>query len=370
MGYMPTTKSGHNMFVMASLLQKAIRRGDKEKAGYAAYEMFGNYDGTLWKRLYVVSAEDCWGVLTKEVDALYKKHLAANEGLKGYSKKSGYVSVAVSLLCDALKSRDACYYSCNFILSDNEGTGRPLCTTQDAAELKARLDADAQIGGIFDYDAQTHDVYAHLLYHSIRECNMEDSGYAIKMLTTLKHDLIWKVIKAADEDFTGGAYANEIDALINADNFTNKKLTPDKRDPLFQSKAIMILMYALSGKYKSVRSTPYIDLVETIDHTDVPCELIDIRKCILEGGKIPEYVFDVHTIQGKRAGHTDWEMNLVENDALRPFQKAFFEEGSWALRYDYKHRTGICTEGEYLESLEYRKTHEANPAKTILGLTY
>jgi len=83
-----------------------------------------------------------------------------------------------------------------------------------------------------------------------------------------------------------------------------------------------------------------------------------------------QYVFDVHTIQGKRAGHTDWEMNLVENDALRPFQKAFFEEGSWALRYDYKHRTGICTEGEYLESLEYRKTHEANPAKTILGLTY
>lgn len=33
MAYNLETRSGHNMFTMASLLQKAIRRGDKERAG-------------------------------------------------------------------------------------------------------------------------------------------------------------------------------------------------------------------------------------------------------------------------------------------------------------------------------------------------
>ncbi len=53
MAYRLETRSGHNMFTMASLLQKAIRRGDKERAGYAAMELFGScYYGTYvrWLR--------------------------------------------------------------------------------------------------------------------------------------------------------------------------------------------------------------------------------------------------------------------------------------------------------------------------------
>lgn len=367
MGYIPTTRSGHNMFVMASMLQKAIRRGDVERAGYAAYEMFGSYDSTVWKRLYVVSAEDCWGVLTKEIDALYKKHLVANEGLKGYDKKSGYVSVAVSVLCDALKSRDACYYSCNFIMSDNAGSGTKNFPDEEVTSFVKRLSDEGQIGMIAEIaKPKEYERQAYALYRAIRDCNMEDSGYAIKVLVAQKPELIWPVIIAADEDFTNCHQKVEIQALINADNFVNKKKKAADRDPLFQSKAIMNLMYEICGKYDSVCSASYIGLTGEIDHTTI--HGADVRKCELVGGEIPEWVFDVHTIQGKRAGHTDWEMNLVENDALNPMQRAFFEEGSWELRYDYKWRTGICSEKEYLESLEYRKTHESNPAKRLLGL--
>ena len=351
------------MFVMASMLQKAIRRGDKEKAGYAAYEMFGTYDAMLWKRLYVVSAEDCWGVLTKEIDFLHQKHIEANEGLKGYDKKTGYVSVTVSLLCDALKSRDACYYACNFILSDNEGNGITPCTAQDVNDYALR---NACGPTFFDAASAADEcmTQAYKLYQSIQMCNMEDSGYAIKILSAKKPDMIWEAVRRANDDFANGEFADEIEALYNADQYVNKKFPPEKRDPIFLSKSVMILMYALCGKYRSVTATPLIQLRDNVDYIKYP--YVDIRKCLLPDRKIPDYVFDVHTIQGKRAGHTDWEMNLVENDALNPFQKAFFDEGSWELRYDYKHRTGICTEGEYLESLEYRKTHEANPAKTLL----
>lgn len=367
MGFRPTTKSGHNMFVMASMLQKAIRRGDAERAGYAAYEMFGSYDSTVWKRLYVVSAEDCWGILTKEIDALYKKHLAANEGLKGYNKKSGYVSVAVSVLCEALKSRDACYYSCNFIMSDNAGSGKIPYTQEEIVSFMNRLKGQDQVGDLLGAPVEVTEVdtQAYALYRAIKDCNMEDSGYAIKVLTATRPDLIWPVIQAADEDFTGGRQRVEIQALINADLFVNKRKPAVDRDPLFQSKAIMNLMYEISGKYDTVCAAPYIELEGEIDHTAIPS--IDIRKCTLPGNEIPEWVFDVHTIQGKRAGHTDWEMNLVENDALNPIQTAFFEEGSWELRYDYKWRVGLCSEKEYQESLEYRKTHQSNPARKFLG---
>lgn len=367
MGYIPTTRSGHNMFVMASMLQKAIRRGDAELAGYAAYEMMGSYDSTVWKRLYVVSAEDCWGILTKEIDALYRKHQEANEGVKGYNKKTGYISVAIAILCEALKSRDACYYSCNFIMSDNTGIGNEAYSDEEIAAFSKRLLGETQIGmlpereGIQEYDRQ-----AYNLYRAICDCNMENSGYAIKNLVELKPDIIWPVIVAADEDFINGHQKSEILALINADKFVNKKKPPIDRDPLFQSKAMMNIMYELSGKYESVSSTSYIVNDGEVDHTKIPFK--DIRKCVLRGGQIPEWVFDVHTIQGKRAGHTDWEMNLVENDALNPMQKAFFEEGSWELRYDYKWRTALCSEKEYLESLEYRKTHASNPARAFLGI--
>lgn len=64
------TKNGHSMYDMVSLLQKAIRRGDVEVAGYAANELRGRYNAYLWRRLLAISAEDCYGIMTKEIEAL------------------------------------------------------------------------------------------------------------------------------------------------------------------------------------------------------------------------------------------------------------------------------------------------------------
>lgn len=362
MGYNPLTRSKHNMFDIASLLQKAIRRGDAERAGYAAYELFGSYETFLWKRLFVVSSEDTWGVVTKEIMDLYKKHAQANAGKKGYDKDPTYASEAVDLLCKSKKSRDACYFACNFILSNNMGDG-----TEGSVDTALEIASQTSYGGyqtsLFE-SASQKDMVAAKIAEAIINLDMENTGAAVREMMYTDESYLWKVFRYTDRKISGGILEDEINALQDADLYVNRTKKPDERDPIFISKAVMNMMYYGSGKYDTVCSEESIQYQGMIDWSGK--ESISIAECRLPDGIIPEYVYDVHTIKGKRNGATDWGMNLVENDALCPFQKAFFEEGSWEMRYDYKHEHGLCSEKEYQMSLEYRKTHESNPSHILL----
>jgi len=71
-----TTIRGYVLADVVSALQKAIRRGDARLAGYFAIEMHeSNFGAYAFRRLLTVSAEDCHGILTAEVRALYEAWL-------------------------------------------------------------------------------------------------------------------------------------------------------------------------------------------------------------------------------------------------------------------------------------------------------
>lgn len=114
--YKMITKNGYNFYDMASLLQKAIRRGEFNYAGFAAKELAGSYRKYLWKRLLIISAEDCYGIVTKEIVALKiaDDMCSNNNGEKG----DIFICKAIVLLCMCLKNRDACYFGCNFFRED------------------------------------------------------------------------------------------------------------------------------------------------------------------------------------------------------------------------------------------------------------
>jgi replication-associated recombination protein RarA len=112
MAFQLLTKNGHNMFDMSSMLQKAIRRADYVRAGYAANELFDKYNGYLWRRLLVISAEDCYGIMTKEIIALKQADELQKE------REKIFVSKAIVLLCLARKNKDADYFACNYMQSD------------------------------------------------------------------------------------------------------------------------------------------------------------------------------------------------------------------------------------------------------------
>lgn len=101
------TINGHDFFEVSSTLQKSIRRGDAKVAGIAALELFPRYRKYIWKRLLTISAEDCYGLITREIESLYRSYQFINEGNSKWDKGRIFISKAVILLCESIKSRDA-----------------------------------------------------------------------------------------------------------------------------------------------------------------------------------------------------------------------------------------------------------------------
>lgn len=102
------TQRGYDFYEVASALQKSIRRGDEEVAGYFALELFPKYSNYCWKRLLTISAEDCHGLITQEIKALYDSFMIINKGKKAEDFKGRiFISKAIIILCRSAHNRDA-----------------------------------------------------------------------------------------------------------------------------------------------------------------------------------------------------------------------------------------------------------------------
>lgn len=101
------TINNYDFFEVSSSMQKAIRRNDSKLAGYFALELWhSNYREYVWKRLFTISAEDCGGLITHEINSLYNGYLLVNKNSKA-PKGRIFISKAVLLLCAINKNRDA-----------------------------------------------------------------------------------------------------------------------------------------------------------------------------------------------------------------------------------------------------------------------
>jgi replication-associated recombination protein RarA len=108
------TVRGYDLLDVASALQKSIRRSDEKLAGYFAHELYAsNYHNYVWKRLITIAAEDCDGIISAEIHALFEGFREVNTP-KGKEKLKGriFLSKAVLILCRAIKSRDSDHLQC------------------------------------------------------------------------------------------------------------------------------------------------------------------------------------------------------------------------------------------------------------------
>ena len=116
--YQLHTGRGYELSAVVSAMQKALRRGDAEVAGYFALEMVASgFSAYCWRRLLTVSAEDCYGIVTQEIAALqgtYQQLTARRKKPHDPHDMTGWVCVAkaVLILAACRKSRDADHLVC------------------------------------------------------------------------------------------------------------------------------------------------------------------------------------------------------------------------------------------------------------------
>lgn len=128
-----TTIRGHALLDVASALQKAIRRADARLSGYWAIELYeSGYREYVWRRLLTVSAEDCWGVITHEIEALFRGWQLVHRRKKASGRI--FVAKAAILLAQARKCRDADHLT-NLIYDPDRVD--PAAIEADIAEARA-----------------------------------------------------------------------------------------------------------------------------------------------------------------------------------------------------------------------------------------
>lgn len=366
----PYTETGYNMFDMLSMLQKAIRRGEYEIAGFAAQQLKLSFRTTMWNRMLVISSEDCFGVITKELFRLRE------EDRKNPCDEN--IDRAVALLCHSDKSRDACYFACNFILV-TRNPRKIFVSREDMKSLKARIEGsqldsedywlqDSMFGPdtmeeVGDTDIEQFYYDGAALQKAILHLDMDMAGFHADKLRYDKRDFLWKVLVDFAEHSVGESIEDEIKALRDTDTCVNGKKKAGSKDEIFLSKAIVLLCYCADPKFGDVCSSDMVEMDAPTDWSIFTSK--PVANCELPTKEIPGWVYDCHTLKGKEMGKTDWDMTRTEQLALFPLRLAYFDDASWIYTYEDDYQNHRISKRLMELIWEFAETHEANPVKLV-----
>lgn len=369
----PYTEHGYNMYDILSVVQKAVRRGDYELGGWGCNELKNTFRSVMWNRLLITTSEDSYGVLTKEIVALRENDLV--------QKDDRNIANAMALLCRAKKSRDACYFACNFVI-DSRKPREIKYTPEQASDYQSRMkNAGGKAtrydscgfaqGSLFDEpeeeietdDWSELDEYGLCLQIATEHRDMDMMGWYLDRIRRMDWDYIWEVYMDYARNHFDGKLVDEVIGLRKADAIFNRNKEKTKRNEIFISKALMIFCYAADPRFPDPRSNKNIQYDALIDWTNIKVK--PISECALPGGVIPDFVYDCHTIEGKRRGKTDWDMTRDEQAALHPLEPDYFSDASWLYTYQQDRRNGCLPDKEWFLISEFAKTHPANPVEFI-----
>ena len=291
------TKNGHNMFEVSSLIQKAIRRSNKDYAGYAANELAPRFRNYLWKRLLCVSAEDCYDLITNKIVALKQ----ADDAQNWQSKSPLFIEKALGILLATRKNRDADYFACN------------LLNSRDRIEFPK----DEYVGGNAGcYTKNGHDMFlvAGLLERSITSNDDVRAGYLANELRVRYREFLRKRSVSIACNLGYQPVTNENGALKKADDM---QPTTSPKSSIFVAKAMTILLKVV----KYGRCDFYVN--------DFAYPVVCLKDYDSLHMVIPDYVFDCHTHKGKQMRRTKQEFVISEQAALTPHKVGEYDNRSW-----------------------------------------
>lgn len=280
MAYQMLTRTGRSFWEVTSAMQNAIRKGDYEIAGYCLWELLPQYTPYLRKRLLVISAEDCFGVLTKEILALTE--IGDEDSL----------TRALALMCAAKKNRDADYFVCNLMYTDAESGLSKL-------EL------------------------AQALHSAIRKRDVVSAGHFSAELFKKSRKDFWRMLHESTQVY----YPHLIDE-ITALNYANDKMSKPAEETIFVAKA-MVLMWTKKDTKNGLLAHPDIQFDHLLDPASIVVPKLP-DECHRVNGLFPEWAYNWHTSYGKYQLRRD-AVHAIENDQrlLTPLEENLFDDCSW-----------------------------------------
>lgn len=280
MAYEMLTRTGRNFYEVTSVMQNSIRKGDYEIAGECCWELLPKYESYLRKRFLVISAEDCYGILTKDI-----LNLCLLPGEENVVR-------ALNVLCRAKKNRDADYFVCNLM-------GGDLQHEMNKEELAKGL-----TDSIMAMDVRRAGEYSYGLFKKNR-----------------KH--LWKTLKEIAR-CTKPFLEAEFEALDKA----NETVTKPTEETIFAAKAIVLLWTKKTGPEQYL-ACPEMRLDGAMEAEGVRI-IKPVDQCGRTTGVFPDWAYNWHTYRGKYKLRRD-AIHAIANDQklLTPLEENLFDDCSW-----------------------------------------
>ena len=156
----------------------------------------------------------------------------------------------------------------------------------------------------------------------------------------------------------------EIIALQRADEIVNERFKKGETNDLFIAKAVILLCMARKNRDADYVACNFMfndrPLTEEEYEEFVPYQVVENTE--MNGyQRVPDYVYDCHTWQGRRRGKTKLDMFRDENEALCPHQYNLFDDGSYAGWYDHKDLQGKLTPADKERIAKFQEGKVVDP---------
>lgn len=164
---------------------------------------------------------------------------------------------------------------------------------------------------------------ASALQKSIRRADVKLAGYMALELFPRYAEYCWKRLLTISAEDCHGLITQEIKSLYDAFWVINKgKKGDDLKGRIFISKAVIILCTCKHNRDADLLSNYIYDKKALISDTAIENLMDEVRK---EDMQIPNYVYDCHTIKGKKMGKTKKQFFIEEENALANRQMSIFD---------------------------------------------
>lgn len=164
---------------------------------------------------------------------------------------------------------------------------------------------------------------ASALQKACRRGDFRLAGYMACELFPKYSDYAWRRILTISAEDCAGCVTQEVLALHDSFYLVNKGKQKERYGGrIFLAKAVLVLCMARHNRDADILTNYVHDKMREVTESQIEAALAEVKR---ERPEIPDYVYDCHTLKGKRMGKTKRMFFAEEQAALTNPQPSLFD---------------------------------------------